>query len=409
MKRVCVIGGGASGLMAAYASAENGNDVLLLEKNEKLGKKIYITGKGRCNFTNLCSPDEFLENVVHGAKFLTGAVYRFPPKKTVEFFENHGLTVKEERGNRMFPSSDHASDITKTLERACIRAGVEIRLQTTVEKVLFCAETGRVRGVLANGEEIPADVVIVATGGVSYPSTGSTGDGLRFASDLSLKTTPVFPALCGIELKGDFYADLQGLSLKNVSLTAEKDGKKLREEFGEMLFTHFGISGPIVLSVSSIICRENLGQIRLFLDLKPALDEKTLDARILRDFEKYKNRQIVGGLCELLPQKLIFPVLNEAKIAKDKVVNSITKEERTRLVRALKRFPMQPNALCGFDEAIVTSGGVDLSEIDPKTMEAKRVGGLKFCGEVLDLDAFTGGYNLQIAFMSGFVAGNSIN
>ena len=413
MKNVCVIGGGASGLMAAYAAAENGNRVVLLEKNEKLGKKIYITGKGRCNITNDIPPDEFLQNVVHGAKFLTGAIYSFPPKKVVEFFESHGLSVKTERGGRVFPVSDHASDVTKTLERACKSVGVEIRLGGTVKKISLRTSSDisampHIAGVETDKQTYPCDEAVVCTGGLSYPSTGSTGDGYRFAKDCGLFVTDLKPGLCGINLQGTFYKDLQGLSLKNVSLTAKRENKILYQSFGEMLFTHFGISGPLVLSLSSVINRSDLKGVTLFLDLKPALDFDTLDRRLLRDFKKYKNKQLLNAMCELLPQKMIATVLSAAGISEKKNVNVLTKEERFRLLNALKEFPVKPVGLRGFEEAIITSGGVELSEINPKTMEAKKVSGLRFCGEVLDADAFTGGYNLQIAFSTGYAAGRSI-
>lgn len=413
MKRVCVIGGGASGLMAAYAAAKNGHSVLLMEKNEKLGKKIYITGKGRCNFTNASSPDEFLENVVRGKKFLTGAIYAFSPEKTIEFFENNGLRSKTERGNRVFPASDKASDVTKTLEKVCKREGVEIRLNTEVKRLLLesMSDVGamsRVIGVETQEGEEKFDEVIVATGGVSYPSTGSTGDGYKFARACSLAVTDVKAGLCGLNLNGDFFLDLQGLTLKNVKLSAFFGGKKIYEELGELLFTHFGVSGPLVISLSSLINRLDLQGVALRVDLKPALDENTLDKRILKDFEKYKNKQVGNALSDLLPQKMIAPVLRFSKISEKKAVNSLTKEERTALVNTLKNFPLSPRSLRDFSEAIVTSGGVDLKEINPKDMSSKKVLGLRFCGEVLDVDAFTGGFNMQIAFSTGYLAGNGI-
>ncbi len=426
MKKVCVVGGGAAGLMAAYASAKNGHEVVLIEKNEKLGKKIYITGKGRCNFTNFVSAEEFLQFVVRGKKFLTGAIYAFPPQKTVDFFENYGLPIKIERGNRAFPASDHASDVTKTLEKACKLVGVDIHLKEKVEKVqcimpdiipMSDIVTNTLRGITPTTGVVKIctdkrayifDEVIVATGGISYPSTGSTGDGYVFAQENGHSVTDLKCGLCGLNLSGDFFKDLQGLTLKNVTLTVRKEGKVLAEEFGEMLFTHFGISGPIVLSTSSVINRQPLEKLSVSLDLKPALDEATLDKRLLRDFEKYKNKQICNALCELLPQKLIAVVLFVAQIQATKSVNVFTKEERARLIKTLKAFPLKVRSLRGFEEAIITSGGVELSEINPKTMESKRHKGLRFCGEVLDVDAFTGGFNLQIAFATGFAAGNSI-
>lgn len=414
MKRVCVIGGGASGLMAAYAAARNGNRVILIEKNEKLGKKIYITGKGRCNLTNDTSPDLFLENVVRGAKFLRGAIYSFPPRETMQFFSSFGLSLKTERGNRVFPVSDHASDVTKTLEKACREAGVEIHLKETAlrlytSKVMSDIDTmPHITGVETDRERLECEEAVVCTGGLSYPSTGSTGDGYRFAEAVGHSVSERKPALCGIELEGNFYEGLQGLTLKNVGLRAERGGKEIYGGFGEMLFTHFGISGPLALTLSSLINRIPAGEISLFLDLKPALEAETLDKRILRDFEKYKNRKLANGLADLLPGKMIPAVIGAAGLSGEKAVNGLTKEERKRLLSALKAFPMRVKGLRGFSEAVVTSGGVSLSEIDPKTMESRKVKGLRFCGETLDADAFTGGFNLQIAFSTGYAAGRSI-
>lgn len=418
MKNVCIVGGGAAGLMAAYAAAKNGHKVVLFEKNEKLGKKIYITGKGRCNFTNDVSPDEFLQNVVRGERFLRGAIYSFSSQKTIDFFENNGLSVKIERGNRAFPSSDHASDVTKTLEKACRSVGVDIHLNEKVEKIrVLQEENGNMPDIgimprvvelsTVNGDYL-CDVVIIATGGLSYPSTGSTGDGYAFAKNCGHTVTDLKCGLCGLNLEGEDFKELQGLTLKNVALTIKQGAKVVYSDFGEMLFTHFGISGPIVLSASSVVNRLPLGQLSVGLDLKPALDEQTLDKRLLRDFEKYKNKRISNALCELLPQKLILFVLNASGISEKKNVNVLTKEERARLVSTLKNLPLKIRSLRGFEEAIITSGGVELSEINPKTMESKKVRGLKFCGEVLDVDAFTGGFNLQIAFSTGYAAGNTI-
>ncbi len=424
MKKVCIIGGGAAGLMAAYASARQGNEVTLIEKNEKLGKKIYITGKGRCNFTNDTSVEEFLQNVVRGGKFLTGSLYAFPPQKVIEFFENQGLSVKTERGNRVFPLSDHASDVTKTLEKACKEQGVTIRLNEEVQELLTSnmpditimpgipmrgiIPMSRIVGVKTNKTVYECEVVIVATGGVSYPSTGSTGDGYEFASQFGHEIVEVKCGLCGLNLEGGFYKDLQGLSLKNVVLTAKHGKKVVYSELGEMLFTHFGVSGPLVLSLSSLINRLPLKEVELFLDLKPALNEQVLDKRLLRDFDKYKNKRLENALVEMLPTKLIATVLSACGLSGEKLVHSVTKEERISLLKTLKAFPMRAYSLRGFNEAIITSGGVSLKEINPKTMESKRVQGLKFCGEVLDIDAFTGGFNMQIAFSTGFAAGDSV-
>ncbi len=426
MKTVCIIGGGAAGLMAAHTAAKNGHRVLLFEKNEKLGKKIYITGKGRCNFTNDCPPEDFLQNVVRGKKFLMGAIYAFPSQKTIDFFEKYGLSVKIERGNRAFPSSDHASDITKTLEKACKMEGVEVYLNEKVTKIYTItpgiipmsdieATTSpdvipmpRIVKISTEKGEYFCDEVIVATGGVSYPTTGSTGDGYVFARALGHDVTDIKSGLCGLNLEGDFFKELQGLTLKNVTFTVKSGEKTVFSELGEMLFTHFGVSGPIVLSASSLINRLPLAGLNASIDFKPALDEQTLDKRLLRDFEKYKNKQLSNAFCALLPQKLIFPVLKKAGVSTTKTVNVVTKEERGRLVKTLKAFPLKIRSLRGIEEAIITSGGVELSQINPKTMESKRVKGLRFCGEVLDIDAFTGGFNLQIAFATGYAAGNSI-
>lgn len=426
MKKVCVIGGGAAGLMAAYAAAKNGHQVVLFEKNEKLGKKIYITGKGRCNFTNEVSAEDFFKNVVRGEKFLISSVYAFPPQKTIDFFEEHGLSVKIERGNRVFPASDHASDVTKTLEKACKNIGVTIKLNEEVKNVKtitpdiittpnitvgsLCDITvmSDIVKIYTQNSEYEFDEVIIATGGVTYPSTGSTGDGYVFANALGISVTDIKCGLCGLNLEGVFFKKLQGLALKNVALTIKNGSKTVFEEFGELLFTHFGISGPIVLSASSIINRLPFSSLRAYLDLKPALDEQTLDKRLLRDFEKYKNRTISNALTELLPQKMIEAVLSVGDLSPNKNVNEFTKEERRRLVTCLKAFPLKIRSLRGFEEAIITSGGVDLSEINPKTMQSKKNPNVRFCGEVLDVDAFTGGFNMQIAFATGYAAGSSI-
>ncbi|MBO5737192.1 MAG: NAD(P)/FAD-dependent oxidoreductase [Clostridia bacterium] len=440
MKVVCVIGGGAAGLMAAYAAGKNGHQVTLFEKNEKLGKKIYITGKGRCNFTNDTSPEDFLQNVVRGKKFLTGVLYAFPPQKVVELLENYGLSVKIERGNRAFPTSDHASDVTKTLEKACKSVGVDIflgekviKISKTMSDILPMSDIidstpphiipmrgidgGTLQDIIPMSREVKVeterktyyfDEVIIATGGISYPSTGSTGDGYAFAQEFGHNVTDLKPGLCGLNLEGAWFKDLQGLTLKNVTFTVKNQEKVVFEELGEMLFTHFGISGPIVLSASSLVNRLPLSSLKATLDLKPALDIQTLDKRLLRDFEKYKNKQISNALVELLPQKMIAPILAFAGISAVKSVNSITKEERLRLAQVLKAVPLKLRSLRGFEEAIITSGGVDLAEINPKTMESKKVKGIRFCGEVLDVDAFTGGFNMQIAFSTGYAAGNTI-
>ncbi len=405
MSHIIVIGGGAAGLIAAYAAAKNGNSVRLIERNEKLGKKIYITGKGRCNVTNDCPPDEFLQNVVHGGKFLTGSIYSFPPSRLMTLLEEQDLPLKTERGNRVFPVSDHASDVTKALERACKSVGVKIQLN---ERVLTVKSTeNHVSSVVTDKGEYPCDGAIVCTGGLSYPSTGSTGDGYRLAKEAGHTVTPCIPSLVGINCKGN-YNEIQGISLKNVVLTAYHGQKQLSSRMGELLFTHYGVSGPLVLSLSAEINRLPVKEITLLLDLKPALDEEKLDGRLLRDLTERKNEQMKNIMRGLLPAKLCIPVLRVAQVAPEKQGNALTKVERLRLVRALKNYPIEPTSLRDFSEAVVTSGGVQLNEINPKTMESKKISGLYFAGEVLDIDAYTGGFNLQIAFSSGFSAGNSI-
>ena len=412
MKNVCIVGGGAAGLMAAYAAGKNGHKVTLIEKNEKLGKKIYITGKGRCNFTNDVAPDSFLQNVVRGERFLRGVIYSFSPTDTISFFEQFGLSVKIERGNRAFPVSDHASDVTKTLEKACKSVGVCIKLNEKVTNIT-CTMPDIIPmcdivQVQTDKDSYHFDVVIIATGGISYPSTGSTGDGYTFAKAFGHKITDLKAGLCGLNLEGNMHAPLQGLALKNVAFCVKNGQKTVFNGLGELLFTHFGISGPLVLSASSLINRLPLSSLQASIDLKPGLDEQTLDKRLLRDFEKYKNKQVFNALIELLPQKLIETVLRCCNIPREKAVNAITKEERGRLVQVLKNLPVKIKSLRGFEEAIITSGGVDVSQINPKSMASKVCSAIKFCGEVLDVDAFTGGFNLQIAFSTGFAAGNTI-
>lgn len=405
MKTVIVVGGGASGLMAAAAAGAKGERVILLEKNEKLGKKIYITGKGRCNLTNDCPPDDFLQNVIHGEKFLIRAIRRFSPADTMQFFSSNGLALKVERGNRVFPVSDHASDVTKTLERACRRSGVDIRLNERVTGIL--TEGDAVTAVQTQKEAIPCDAVIVATGGLSYPSTGSTGDGYLFAQKAGHTVVPCTPSLVGIETAQN-TGTAQGVSLKNVCLSAVRGKKTLFSEQGELLFTHYGISGPLTLSLSAHINRLPIDEIALSLDFKPALDEETLDKRLLRDLADRKNEQMKNVMRGLLPAGAIPLVLTAARVSKEKQANAVTKEERRRIAVALKALPLTPVRLRGFEEAVVTSGGVSLAEIDPSTMQSKKVRGLYFCGELLDCDAFTGGFNLQIAFSTGYLAGSSV-
>ncbi len=404
--KVAVIGAGASGLMAAYSAAARGNDVTVYEKNSKCGKKIYITGKGRCNVTNLVPAQEFLQNVVNNAKFLTGAVYSFPPDRLYSFLEEGGCPLKTERGNRVFPVSDKASDITKCLQNYCENAGVVFKFDELVQDIVILNST--VSGIIVKNELIHYDKVIVCTGGMSYPSTGSDGDGYRFAERAGHSVVPLRPALCGLNVKGDYCAQMQGLSLKNVGLSVFCGQKKLFEQMGEMLFTHFGVSGPLILTASSLSARLNLNDIKLVLDLKPALDELTLDRRLLRDFGDNKNKSISNCLKNLLPTAMIGEVLRRSGISPDKKVNVVSRAERALLLTTVKNFVILISSLRGFEEAIITSGGVNVRDINPKTMQSKLVDGLYFCGEVLDVDAFTGGFNLQIAFATGYAAGNSI-
>ncbi len=399
-----VIGGGPAGLISAYFRAVRGEDVYLIEKNEKTGKKLYITGKGRCNVTNDCDVDEFLSNVVTNAKFLNGAIRRFPPEKFMEFLAGK-TKLKTERGNRVFPLSDKASDVTKCLCAYAEEAGAEIKLN---EKVLSInAADGKIISVVTDKATYPCDNVIVCTGGLSYPSTGSTGDGYAFAKSFGHTIISPVAALSGVNLKGDFYKNLQGLSLKNVAISVVNGKKRIYSDFGEMLFTHFGVSGPTIISASSFINRLNLRDVYISLDLKPALTEEQLDARVLRDFEKYKNKAIKNSFDDLLPKAMIPVIIKAAGINGDIKNNELKAENRRKIVAAIKDFRMYPHSLRDLNEAIVTSGGVSVKEIDPKTMESKLVKGLFFAGEVIDADALTGGFNITIAACTAYSAGNA--
>ena len=396
--KIVVIGGGAGGMMSAIYASRAGAEVILLEKNEKLGKKIYITGKDRCNVTNDCDVEDFLSNVVHGAKFLRSALYTYTPAHTMEMFENAGLPLVTERGNRVFPLSQKSNDVIKTLANEMQKAGVDVRLKTEVKEIRVDGNSFR---VCTPWENIACDKVIVATGGVSYPSTGSTGDGYKFAKDLGHKVVGPVPALAPLQTVEDVKC-LEGLSLKNVRLTAYNgNGKEIADDFGEMLFTGRGLSGPIALTVSSFINRAE--KVRFELDLKPALDENKLEARILRDFEERKNLDVKNATRALMPERLNAYVLKVAGIPENKKVNSVTKEERNRLLKAMKNLPFTLKRLAPFEEAIVTAGGVDIKDVTPH-MESKHHKGLYFVGEVLDVDALTGGFNLQIAFATGYMA-----
>lgn len=401
MKTV-IIGGGAAGMMSAYFSAKCGDEVVLLEKNEKLGKKLYITGKGRCNLTNDCDVNDFFNCVVTNPKFMLSSVRSFSPADVMALFESFGLKLKTERGNRVFPLSDKSSDVIKCLSRALENQNVTVRLNTKVTRVE--QNSGRVSGIYTENEFIACDRVIICTGGISYPLTGSTGDGYKFARETGHEIMPLRPALCGLKLKGDF-SNLAGLSLKNTGYKVISNGKEIYRDFGELLFTHKGISGPVVLSSSSYISAAGNGNIfTVSIDLKPSLDEKTLDQRILRDFALYKNKVLKNALIDLLPKSLIGEVIRAASLSENSNVSELTQENRKKLLYALKNLNYQVTGLMPIEEAIVTGGGVNVKQIDPKTMESKLVKGLYFAGEVIDVDALTGGFNLQCAFSSAHAA-----
>lgn len=397
--KTIVVGGGASGMISAYFAKMSGNDVILIEKNEKLGKKLYITGKGRCNLTNNCSVESFLLNVVSNPKFMLSAINNFTPQDTIDFFENLNLPLKTERGNRVFPVSDKSSDVIKVLKDALLNIGVQINLNETVLSIN--EENGIIKGVKTDKCDYFCDKVIIATGGLSYSSTGSTGDGYKFAKLFGHTVTELKPSLCGFNLVGEDYKSLQGLSLKNVKLTAYFNDKEYFSETGELLFTHYGISGPLVLTCSALTTRKQLNDITLSIDLKPALSEKELDKRILRDFEININKEFRNSLNALLPKALIPIVIKRSSINENKKINLITSTERSKLLYVLKNLNFKLKSLRDFNEAVITSGGISVKEINPKTMESKIIKGLHFVGEVLDIDAFTGGYNLQIAFSTG--------
>ncbi len=399
-----VIGGGAAGMMAAIAAAQAGASVTVYEPNAVLGKKLRITGKGRCNVTNDCTPEEIMEAVTKNPRFLRGVLYRFTPADTMAFFEEAGVPLKTERGRRVFPVSDRAADISAAMEKRMRALGVTV-VHEAVESLLFTEVDGvrAVSGVRTKGGTHTHAAVIVATGGVSYPGTGSRGDGYRLAESAGLSVTEIVPSLVPIVTKEDF-APLAGLSLRNVTLRVTAGAKTVFFEMGEMLFTHFGVSGPLVLSASAHM-RGAMHNYRMEIDLKPALDEATLDARLLSDLSKYAQRDFVNALGDLLPQKLIDPVIAHAQIPPRVKAGALTKLQRAALLHTLKHFPITPLRFRPINEAIVTAGGVDVAELHTKTMMAKRCPGLFFAGEVIDVDAYTGGYNLQIAFSTGIAAG----
>lgn len=413
MSHVIVVGGGAAGMFAAIAAAKNGHQVTLYEKNEKLGKKIFITGKGRCNITNAADMEELFDAVVTNSKFLYSSFYGYTNQNVIDFFEDAGVPVKIERGNRVFPISDHSSDVIRALEREMKKVGVKVCLNTEVKSVE--AEKGKFnKVVLKDTTTQTADACIVATGGLSYRSTGSTGDGFRFAENVGHKVTQCFPSLVPMETKEPWICELQGLSLRNVEAKILDGKKELYKDFGKMLFTHFGVSGPLIISASSYVGKKFMDkngqkkELTLEIDLKPALIEEQLDQRVLRDFEENHNRQFKNAITKLFPTKLIPVMLELGGIDPEKKVNSIEKEERKQFVHLIKHFRMTLTGLRDYPEAIITKGGVNVKEIDPGTMESKLVKGLYFAGEVLDLDALTGGFNLQIAWSTGYAAGNAI-
>ena len=411
---VIVIGGGPAGIMSAITSAEQGNNVILLEKMDSLGKKLLITGKGRCNITNAADMEEFMQNIPENSKFLYSAFNKFTNKDIIEFMNKHGVATKVERGERVFPVSDSAKSVLEALKNRLKEVNVQIKYNFEVAKIL--TKDKQVVGIESkSGTKLSVDKVILATGGKSYPVTGSTGDGYKMSKELGHTITEIKPSLvpltCNNESK-NLCQEMQGLSLKNVAIKIKCDAKVIYEDFGEMLFTHYGLSGPIILSASAILVRykniENLlneNRIKIIIDLKPALDEEKLDNRILRDFEELKNKQFKNSLEKLLPRKMIEPVIDITGINPDKRINEITKEERKRIVKTLKNFELTISGFRDIDEAIITSGGVTIKEINPKNMESKIIKGLYFAGEIIDIDAFTGGFNLQIAWSTGYTAG----
>ena len=408
MSKVLIIGGGAAGMLAAVTAARCGHQVSLYEKNEKLGKKLFITGKGRCNLTNACDMDTLFSSVVTNPRFLYSSFYGFTNQDTIDFFEGIGLKTKVERGNRVFPDSDHSSDVIRCLEQEMARVKVEVHLKTAVSRV--AEKDGIFRYlVLEGGEKVPGDACIVATGGLSYRTTGSTGDGYRFARETGHQVTECLPALVPMETEERWVPKLQGLSLRNIRAAIYDGRRKLYDDFGEMLFTHYGVSGPLMLSASSVVGKKlQEKKLRLSIDLKPALSEEQLDQRVLRDFEENQNKQFKNAVGKLFPAKLAPVMIELSGIPADKKVNVISRGERQRFVQLIRNLPATVVGLRDYNEAIITRGGVNVREVDPATMESKLVKGLYFAGEVLDLDALTGGFNLQIAWATAYAAGTAI-
>lgn len=409
MSKVLVVGGGAAGMMAAIFAARNGHSVELFEKNEKCGKKVYITGKGRCNITNAGDMDDIMASIVTNQKFMYSSLNQFTNYDVMGFFDELGLAIKVERGNRVFPESDKSSDVISCLVKELNRLGVEIHYNTGVKEIV--AKDGKFAYVLTDkNNKIFADNVIIATGGKSYPVTGSTGDGYEFAKKLGHTVTKLTPALVPFNAKEEYVKDLQGLSLRNVGVTIMHQNKVVYSDFGELLFTHFGVSGPTVISASSkltsLIEKDNL---MLYIDLKPALDEKQLDERILRDFNNNINKSLKNSLDDLYPRKLIPVIISLSGIDENKKIHEISKQERLKLVELTKKFPVTLVGLRGYNEAIITQGGVNVKEITPSTMESKIIKNIYFAGEVLDVDAVTGGFNLQVAWSTAYTAANALN
>lgn len=402
--KIAVIGAGPAGIIASGFAASRGHDVVLIDKNERIGKKLFITGKGRCNITNAADIGDFFDSIITNKNFLYSSLYSFTNEDILNLLHEYGLKTKVERGNRVFPDSDKSSDVIKALNKFLEKQGVKIKLNTEIDEIYY---TQKGFYVNYNGEKNLYDRVIITTGGKSYPATGSTGDGYRFAKTMGHTIVELKPSLVPLEINAPWITDLQGLSLKNINLSAYSGDKKIHEEFGEMVFTHYGISGPVVLSMSNYL-HGNYKKITLGIDLKPALDFEKLDSRILRDFNKYINKQLKNSLDDLLPQRLIPWIIKNADIEPEMKVNQITKEERIRLVNSIKNFSMELKAFRPIEEAIVTSGGISTKEINPSTMESKLVPGLFFAGEVIDVDALTGGFNLQIAYSTGYVAGSNV-
>ena len=416
MSKVIIIGGGPAGMMAGITAAENNNEVIIIEKMPSFGRKLLITGKGRCNITSSLNISEFIKNIPGNGMFLYSAFKNYTNQDIIEFLKRQGLEVKEERGNRIFPITDKSKDVLNCFIKRIKELKIKCKLNTRVEKILI--EDNKIIGIKTEEEIIKADKIILATGGKSYPLTGSTGDGYRMVSELGHTITEIKPSLVPLEVyQKQECKELQGLSLKNVEikLIDTEKNKLIYEDFGEMLFTHFGISGPIILSSSAHLVRykeiERLlknEKISLFVDLKPALTEEQLDDRILRDFNEFKNKQFKNSLDKLLPQKMISTIIKLTKIDENKQVNEITREERKKLVYILKNMELKIKDFRPIEEAIITSGGINIKEINPKTMESKLVQGLYFAGEIIDVDAYTGGFNLQIAYSTGYTAGINV-